>query len=182
MRHDDHGDAARLDASGRRGGDGALRGAVLAIGVALALLLVGVPAGAADVADAERIRGVMRAIWDRPDAPLTVAPIVVAGDHAVAGWAQGEAGSRAVLRREAGTWNVYLCGGDALKSATELERAGVPPADARALARGLATAEAALAPEVLARFASFKGLIPLGANPDHGAGKPPPGHSDHDHQ
>ena len=39
----------------------------------------------------------MHGTFDRPDAKLTVAPVVVAGGHAVAGWTQGDMGGPQLL-------------------------------------------------------------------------------------
>jgi hypothetical protein len=60
------------------------------------------------------------ATFDKPEAPLIVEPIVVQGDLAVAGWAQGEMGGRALLRRKGTAWQLALCSGDALKQAAAL--------------------------------------------------------------
>lgn len=134
------------------------------------LVALATAALAAD-ADADRIRGVMRATFDRPDAPLLVEPVIVVGDHAVAGWRQGDLGGRAVLRRADGAWAVFLCGGDALKDARELQDAGIPAADARAIARELAAAEADLPADVVARFGTLKTLVPVGDAPASGGGQ-----------
>ena len=139
----------------------------LAVLVALAAAVL-----AADT-DADRIRGVMRTMFDRPDAPLLVEPVIVVGDHAVAGWRQGDLGGRAVLRRENGAWAVFLCGGDALKDARELQNAGIPAGDARAIARELVAAEAGLPADVVARFGTLKTLVPVGAAPASSGGQSP---------
>lgn len=141
----------------------------------LGALLALATAALAHGAEAERIRGIMRATFDRPEAPLLVEPIVVVGDHAVAGWRQGDLGGRAVLRRAHGEWEIFLCGGDALKSARELQRAGIPEADARAIARELATAEARLPPDAVAALGTLKVVIPVGSP------SPAPGGPSHDH-
>lgn len=116
------------------------------------------PATADDAAD---IRGLIAATWDKPDANVDVGPIVVSGDHAIAGWTQGPRGGRALLRRTSHGWSVHLCGGDALKDAAALEQSGVPHAAATHLVTTLASAEANLSPERRAALATFDGLMPV---------------------
>ena len=81
----------------------------------LASLAVGttLPAHAEDK-DAEAIRHVLMATFDKPEARLQVAPVVVVGRHALAGWAQGDRGGRAMLYQHGGQWQVALCSGDGL--------------------------------------------------------------------
>ena len=67
--------------------------------------------------DASSIRHALMEMFDRPEERLTVAPISVEGDIAVAGWAQGERGGRALMRRKHHNWQIILCSGDALKEA-----------------------------------------------------------------
>ena len=43
-----------------------------------------------------------------------VDPVVVEGDHAIAGWVQGDMGGRAHLRRKGHDWQLVLCSGDPL--------------------------------------------------------------------
>lgn len=124
-------------------------------------------------ADTVQIRAVLKATWEKEGAPLAVEPVVVAQGHAIAGWAQGAQGGRALLEKRAGRWVVFVCGGDQLKNAAELIRAGVPNAAARELAAQLARAEGRLAPDTLARFSMFKEVIRVDSA--HGPGSPAPG-------
>jgi hypothetical protein len=77
----------------------------------------------------------MMAAFDKPSAPLKVAPVVVQGEYALAGWTQDECGGRAVMHKEGGHWTVVVCGGDGLKDAAALALAGMPKAQAAALAK-----------------------------------------------
>jgi hypothetical protein len=122
-------------------------------------------------ADQAAIRHVMMAQFDKPEARLAVDPVVVAGDAAVAGWAQGERGGRALLFRKHGKWHIAACAGDALKEATTLRDAGVGARDADALATNLAKAEAALPADLRAKFSTFDGYLRL-----EGSGQHPPEH------
>jgi hypothetical protein len=128
-------------------------------------------AHAAD-ADGDAIRHVLMSTFDKPEARLQVEPVVVVGNHALAGWAQGERGGRAMLYRHGGHWQVALCSGDGLKQAGLLRESGIEAADADALVAALAAAEANLPAALLAKFSSFDGLLRMDA-----AGHHPPGHA-----
>lgn len=132
----------------------------------LALLLVAPMAvQAKDEAAHAAIRKCMQDSWSPPGVPLDIAPIVVLGDKAVAGWLQGTLGGRALLSRNAlGHWQVTVCGGDELRNARALEQVGMPAESARQLARGVAMAEADLAPQRLAIFSRFGGMVNMGAS------------------
>lgn len=133
-----------------------------------AMLLLGLAACGQDEGQASReIRALMHAQFDQPQAPLVVAPLIVAGDHAVADWAQNEKGGRALLRREQGHWRIVLCAGDALRDVQVLQQAGVPEPDANQLSRRLVQAEQALSAEALQRFASFHGVVKMDARGEH---------------
>jgi hypothetical protein len=146
------------------------RAAVLAIAPALCAVA---PARAADVSASDRagVSQVLMSQFDRPDARLTVDPVVVAGDAALAGWSQGERGGRALLFRTGHGWQIALCGGDGLKDAKVLREAGVKGAAADTLARQLAAAEARLPAAHRARFSTFDGLLRMDASGAH-----PPAH------
>ena len=121
--------------------------------------------------DEVSIRHVLMATFDKPEARLVVDPVVVIGAHAVAGWAQGERGGRALLTRHGTEWHITLCAGDGLKRAKVLREAGISLADADELAKGLATAEAKLPAIQRAKFSTFDGVVRMDANGQH-----PPAH------
>ena len=141
------------------------------------LLLVGLawPAFAQPMADADTIRHLLHTTFDRPEAPLSVEPLVVAGDYAIAGWAQEGRGGRALLRRGHGGWAIALCSGDALKGTALLLDIGIPRPDAERLATDLATAEARLPPARLVLLASFEGVMMLEGG-DHATAHTPHAH------
>lgn len=124
------------------------------------------PAGA----DAASIGQLLRGMFDKPGEALSVGPVVVSGDHAIADWTQGDMGGRALLRRKQGAWTVTLCAGDAIKSSEALKTAGVPQPDAIHLAQALAAAESSLAPERVAMFARFEGLVTMDGTSGHASG------------
>jgi periplasmic copper chaperone A len=141
---------------------------VLALGIMLGIM----PDYAMAHDDKHAIIHLMKSMFDTPEAPLAVDPVVIAGDNAIAGWVQGDKGGRALLWRTGGEWQIRLCSGDGLKDPQLLENANIPAADARLLVTELTAAEAALDPSVLARFASFEGTVMI---------EPGAGHQAHQH-
>lgn len=135
----------------------------------IAALLVLLAQGPMAVAgpDEDAVRHLLMTAFDKPESRLSVEPIVVQGDHAVAGWAQGDMGGRALLRRRHGTWSPVLCSGDGIRSAEALRHAGVAPEEAAQLAGRLAEAEKGVAPERLALFAKFEGTLMMDASGGH---------------
>lgn len=124
---------------------------------------------ASDTADQAAIRKVMMSTWDKPETRLDAGPITVLANHAVAGWTQHGRGGRAFLVRKAdGQWQVAACAGDGLKEAKTLVLAGMSPTAAHQMAQEIAKAEAAIAPQRLALFATFNGMVHM-----DGAGKHP---------
>lgn len=109
----------------------------------------------------------MKAIWDRPDAPLRVAPVVIEGDFAVAGWIQGAKGGRALLRQAHGTWSVHLCGGDGLTRADALRGTGMAAPAADRLTKALAAAEAKLPAPDRQKLSLFGATVRVEAGGNH---------------
>jgi hypothetical protein len=109
--------------------------------------------------DADGIRHAMMATWDKPDARLTVEPVVVSGSHAIAGWIQADRGGRALLRRDHDKWVVVACSGEGLKDVSLLRQAGLSAGAARELVRALAAAEATLPAEQVKKYALFDGWL-----------------------
>lgn len=138
----------------------------LMIGPALA---AGPASSVTPATDELAIRKVLMTTFDKPEARLSVEPVVSAGDHAVAGWVQGERGGRALMLRRAGQWQVQACGGEALLRVKNLQNAGVPAAEAKRIASALATAEAALSPAVRSSLNSFGATESMSANGQHPA-------------
>lgn len=129
------------------------------------------PALAADD-DSGAVQRLMMQTFDKPEARLSVAPIVVDGDVAVAGWSQGELGGRALLRKKGGAWSIDLCAGDALKQSATLEKLGLSRARAEQVANTVAREESKLDPTLLARFSKFDGAFAVDASGAHSAVDP----------
>jgi periplasmic copper chaperone A len=134
----------------------------------------GAPTGAQAPADAHQIEHVMKAQFDKPEAPLQVAPVTVEGGFALAGWIQGDKGGRAFLRKADGKWSIAVCGGDGLKDAKNLVSAGMPPATASRLVKRTQEAEKKLPAERVKMFALFDGMLKIdpaaqGPHGPHGA-------------
>jgi len=151
---------------------------VVKVAVIIAALFAAIPivhAGGPD-ADKSAILHMMAATFDKPDAPLIVEPIVVTGDHAVAGWEQSGSGGRALLRRIDGKWLIWLCSGDALKNSTALAEMGVPKSDALALAQGVIAEEAKLPAAKRELFSKFDGVVMVQGTADHDHADAAPSH------
>lgn len=129
-------------------------GFLAAIALFMALSLLSEPAYAV-APEAERVSQAMKAIWDSPEAPLVVDPIVIEGDYALAGWTQLARGGRALLMNRKGEWNVHMCGGDGLNDVETLTMAGMSAKAAKRLVKKTSEAEAKLPPEHTAKFATF---------------------------
>jgi hypothetical protein len=120
--------------------------------------------------DAHQITLLMKAQFDRPDAPLKVHPVVVDGNFAVAGWFQGPKGGRALLVKADGKWTISVCGGDGLRDAKVLAQTGMGEAAAQSLAAKVQTAEAKLSKSQLKQLALFQGELKIEPNTAHGDG------------
>ena len=142
---------------------------LLKLSVVIAALFAAIPmvyAGGPD-ADESAIRDMMLATFDKPDARLIVEPIVVTGDHAVAGWEQSGSGGRALLRRIDGKWLIWLCSGDALRNPAALAEMGVPKSDAAVLARSVVAEEAKLPGAKRELFSKFDGVVMVQGTADN---------------
>lgn len=130
-------------------------------------LVFAVPAPVAARDEAAEIVGLLMQTFDRPEARLSVGPVVIEGDAAVAGWTQGETGGRAFLRRTQDGWQLLACGGDALKTAKTLAGLGLPAQQAQALAAAVAAGERGVEAGRRRAFASFKGLQAMQGSTSH---------------
>ena len=122
--------------------------------------------------DEQAIASVLKKQFDKPDAPLNVSPITVEGDHALAGWTQGQQGGRALLKRHGTSWDVLVCGGDDLQRAALLTEAGVEAGAAQRLTRASAAAEARLPAAQRQMLSLFKQTIRVQSGQAYG----PAGH------
>lgn len=108
------------------------------------------------------IEAMLKAMFDTPDAPLTVAPVSVHGTVALVGWTQDGRGGRAFLRQDDKGWFVELCSGASLMLPATLQSLGLSAADAGALLHQAKAAEAALGAETIALLDSFDGTLIVG--------------------
>lgn len=147
--------------------------ACIALASTLCMLAgISAPAMAQDAsADQAEIRTLMRKTWERPDAPLSVEPIVVVDDYAIAGWVQDDRGGRALLRKRHGKWDVVLCSGDYLRVPETVIATGAPPELASLLAARLQAAESVLPPQLLTKFSLFDGVVRRDGGPQHPYGR-----------
>lgn len=107
----------------------------------------------------QAIPAAMKAMFETADKPLSVEPVVVQGDWAIAGWIQDGRGGRALLRKKDTGWSVHSCSGDGLKQVQGLRMMGLSEGDATAIAAKLFEAEKNIAPEKLALFGRFEGTV-----------------------
>lgn len=131
-----------------------------------AALFAGTPAFAED-ADTGAIRHLMMAQFDRPESRLTVEPVTIHKDIAVAGWAQDDVGGRALLRRLGGDWRLILCSGDTLKEARLLQQFGLNAEEAERMVKAVVDAETELDPALLAKFSTFDGIVMVNRHGHH---------------
>ncbi|MEQ1523278.1 MAG: copper uptake system-associated protein, partial [Aestuariivirga sp.] len=139
------------------------------LALSAATVLFSKPVSAHD--DKEHIIGLMKSIFDTPENPLAVTPVVVRGDNAIASWAQGGKGGRALLWRKDDKWDIRLCSGAPLKDAKMLEGAGISAEDAKSMTAELIAEEAKLDPQVAAQFDLFEGTVDMSGQTGHGAHK-----------
>ena len=125
---------------------------------------------AAPAKEVQGIVHVMKRQFDKPQSPLKVAPVVVEGDWALAGWLQDARGGRALLQKRHGHWVIVVCGGDGLRKADALVHTGMTADMATALAKKLNVAENRLPADTLKQFASFEGMLRVDGDAGHGAG------------
>lgn len=126
--------------------------------------------------DAAQIEALLKAQFDNPEAPLTVAPIVVQGSVAVAGWSQDGKGGRAFLRRDDHGWFVEVCSGASLVQPATFVAMGLSQAEAETLAAAVNGAEASAGAELIARLNAFEGTVTIGRSGMEGHG-----HAGHTH-
>lgn len=105
---------------------------------------------------------VMKALFETHGNPLSVEPIVVEGDFAIASWSQAGKGGRALLKKGEKGWSIHLCSGASLKDANALHHMGMSKEAAKAAAAALAKAETSLGAEKIAQFDSFEGTMMVG--------------------
>ena len=154
--------------------------AVLAASVAQATPANGYAAHA-QATDSHAIEHAMKKLFDKPEAPLKVAPVSVEGEFAVAGWLQDKRGGRALLQKRQGQWVITVCAGDGLKQVDTLVQTGMSPETAKRLAAKVAAQEARLSADVLKRFASFEGMLRVDGDAAHGHGHGAAEHKQHKH-
>jgi hypothetical protein len=131
---------------------------IFAIAMTLAQVLSVGQAAAHDMNE-HQITMVMKQLFEKPDAPLTVVPISVEGDYAVAGWIQGGRGGRAFLQKEKNQWAIAVCGGSGLTQADVMQAIGMKSDAATRLAAAVVAAEGKLSADKRKLFDGFEGMV-----------------------
>ena len=140
--------------------------------LAVAISVAGTATAPAFGSDQEAIRAVMMTTFDKPDARLVVDPVVVSGDHAIAGWSQGDMGGRALMRKKGHAWEIVLCAGDDLKKTDVLTKVGLPEVAAKTLSASLSAAEAKVPLDRLVLFSKFEGMVMVSGDGHDGHQQP----------
>lgn len=91
--------------------------------------------------DTAAIRALLMVMFDRPEARLTVEPVVIVADVALAGWQQEGRGGRALLRRGQTGWYVALCAGPELLDPAFVQGQGLGQMSAARLVSAMRDAE-----------------------------------------
>ena len=120
--------------------------------------------------DAHKIKQTLRTIFDIPGAPLTVKPVSIEGDFAVAGWIQHGTGGRTLLKRQQGQWKIAFCGDSGLIDPANLQKMGLSHSAAARLAETIKTAELGLTEQERVQISKFHGVMQI----SDGAGHPSP--------
>ena len=128
------------------------------------------PMSVAGGTDAAQIEALLMAQFDRPEAPLTVAPITIQGQVAVAGWSQDSKGGRAFLRKDDMGWFVELCAGESLVQPATFVSMGLNSAEAQSLAAAVNGAELSAGADLIGQLKSFEGTVIIGRSATDGHG------------
>jgi len=148
-------------------------GDILLRSIVFLLLIVGLCSmlsnrSLADTAgDRASIAKAMMATWDRPEERLSVEPVTVGVEYALAGWTQGDRGGRALLKRGHGGWSVHVCGGDHLLDAQLLRKIGVTDSESKTLIADQNAAESKLPARKVAMFSLFDSIVEMGIDGHH---------------
>jgi periplasmic copper chaperone A len=110
---------------------------------------------------------VLKAMFEKQNSLLTVEPVSVAGDWAVAGWAQNGQGGRALMKKGEKGWAVHLCSGAGMRTSEGLKASGIPAQDAEKLVADINAAEAPLGAARIALYDSFEGTVMMDGGDHH---------------
>ncbi len=141
---------------------------ISAIAIGLAQLLYAGQAAAQDTNE-HQITMVMKQLFEKPGAPLTVAPISLEGDYAVAGWLQGGRGGRAFLQKYKSQWAISVCAGSGLTQADAFKSIGMESVAAARLAAAVRASEGKLDADKRKLFDGFEGMVKVDQTADHDA-------------
>jgi hypothetical protein len=124
---------------------------------------------ATDLMEARNVEQTLRHIFERPNSPLTVKPISIEGDFAVAGWMQNGTGGRTLLKRQHGEWQIALCGDAGLVEPANLEKMGLSHSAAAGLAEKIKAAESCLTDQERIQISKFHGVMQISEGSEHPA-------------
>jgi hypothetical protein len=117
--------------------------------------------------DNQKIETSLRSMFETPDNPLHLQPVVAVSDYAVVGWIQGDRGGRAFLRKKGDVWSVVLCSGKALMGTALLKDMGTPAPIAEKIATQVAAAEASMTDAQRTLLSSFGETLMIDGEEGH---------------
>jgi hypothetical protein len=151
---------------------------IIACALGLAQLL-GATQALAHGENEHQITMVLKAQFEKPEAPLRVEPINVEGNFAVAGWSQGGRGGRAFLQKDKNQWFISICGGSGLTQADVLQEIGMSNTAAAKLSRAVVASESRLGADKRKLFDGFEGMMKIDPAEGHGNHAQHGAHADH---
>ncbi len=119
----------------------------------------------------EKIKALISKMFDQPNMKVQIAPIVVEGKIAIADWAQGAKGGRALLRRKHEDWEIIACGGSGFKDPNGIAAVGISREIANNITAKLQSEEAKLLPQRIKQFDSFDGVVNMAHGANHATNK-----------
>jgi hypothetical protein len=112
-----------------------------------------------DEVSQEKIKELISKTFDQPKNPVKTNPVVIEGKVAIADWAQGQKGGRALLRRRHHDWEIIACGGSSFKDPESIAAIGISKVIAANITAKLKEAETKLPPQLVKQFDSFDGVV-----------------------
>lgn len=109
--------------------------------------------------DEAQIRDLMTAQFAAADEPVTVEPVTIRGDEALAGWSRDTAGGRAYLHKGRDGWSIVAYAGKEMFHSSLYQRYGMTPEAAIDLIKAEAMAEAALGHTTTVQLDRSEGIV-----------------------
>ena len=125
---------------------------VMALCAVAAFGLIGCSQSGSIANDKEKIEQAVQSGASNAGSAAVVDPIIMRQEYAVADWTSGDKGGRTLLHRERGSWKVIATGGEEIRDAEALMRAGLGQKEAKALANSVIAKERKVPEDRLAKL------------------------------